>query len=62
MKQTIKIADNSNAENKNPKILILDDKKELMAICDFISKIYIKVYNFLGYKHYDENLWKLTIN
>jgi hypothetical protein len=62
MKQTIKIADNSIAENKNPKILILDDKKKLMAICDFISKIYIKVYNFLGYKHYDENLWELTIN
>jgi hypothetical protein len=47
MKQKIKITDNSIAENKNPKILILDDKKKLMAICDFISKINIKVYNFL---------------
>jgi len=57
--QTIKIVDNSMNKNKN--IKIIDDKFELSGLCDFISKIYIDIYNFLGYKNYDENLWELKI-
>lgn len=59
--QTIKIVDNSIAENKNNKIKIIEDKNELKGLCDFIRKIYIDVYKFLGYKTYDDNLWILNI-
>ena len=57
MTQTIKIVDNSIAENKNKNIKIIDDKVELAGLCDFIRKIYIDIYKFLGYKNYNENLW-----
>ena len=59
--QTIKIVDNSISENKNNSIKIIDDKDELVGLCDFIRKIYIDIYNFLGYKNYNENLWQLKI-
>jgi hypothetical protein len=59
--QTIKIVDNSIAEEKNKKIKIIEDKKELSELCDFVSKIYIDIYKFLGYKDYEENLWILNI-
>lgn len=59
--QTIKIVDNSMAEEKNKKIKIIEDKKELAELCDFVSKIYIDIYKFLGYKDYKENLWILNI-
>jgi len=61
MSQTIKIVDNSISDDKNKNIKTIDDKKELSGLCDFISKIYIDIYNFLGYKNYEENLWKLDI-
>ena len=57
MTQTIKIVDNSIAENKNRNIKIIYDKVELDGLCDFIRKIYIDIYKFLGYKNYNENLW-----
>ena len=59
--QTIKIVDNSMSKNKNKSIKIIDDKVELSGLCDFISKIYIDIYKFLGYKNYNENLWELKI-
>lgn len=59
--ETIKIIDNSISENKNNKIKIIEDKKELSGLCDFISNIYIDIYNSLGYKKYKENLWVLKI-
>lgn len=59
--QTIKIVDNSILEEKNKKIKIIEDKKELAELCDFVSKIYIDIYKFLGYKDYEENLWELII-
>lgn len=59
--QTIKIIDNSIAENKNKNIKIIDDKVELSGLCDFIKKIYIDIYKFLGYQNYNENLWILQI-
>jgi hypothetical protein len=59
--QTIKIADNSMAKDKNKKIKIIDDKKELSGLCDFISNIYIDIYKFLGYENYEGNLWILKI-
>ena len=55
--QTIKIVVNSMAEEKNKKIKIIENKKELAELCDFISKIYIDIYKFLGYRDYNENLW-----
>ena len=57
LSQTIKIVDNSMSENKNNKIKIIEEKKELSALCDFISNIYIDIYKFLGYKIYEKNLW-----
>lgn len=36
-------------------------KVELSGLCDFISKIYIDIYKFLGYENYEENLWELKI-
>ena len=59
--QTIKIVDNSISENKNKNIKIIDDKKELSGLCEFVNRIYISVYHFLGYKDYEENLWVLDI-
>lgn len=59
--QTIKIVDNSMLEKKNKKIKIIEDKKELAELCDFVSKIYIDIYKFLGYRDYEENLWELKI-
>ena len=59
--QTIKIVDNSIAEDKNKKIKIINNKKELSELCDFVSKIYIDIYKFLGYKDYKENLWELIV-
>ena len=59
--QTIKIVDNSIAEEKNKKIKIIENKKELADLCDFVSKIYIDIYKFLGYREYKENLWVLMI-
>jgi hypothetical protein len=57
--QTIKIVDNSMSKNKS--IKIIDDKVKLYGLCDFISKIYIDIYKFLGYENYEENLWELKI-
>jgi hypothetical protein len=59
--QTIKIVDNSIAEDKDDKIKIIDNKVELECLCDFISNIYIDIYKFLGYKNYEKNLWVLQI-
>lgn len=59
--QTIKIVVNSMLEEKNKKIKIIEDKKELGALCDFVSKIYIDIYKFLGYRDYEENLWELMV-
>ena len=59
--QTIKIVDNLMSKNKNKSIKIIDDKVELSGLCDFISKIYIDIYKFLGYENYEENLWELKI-
>jgi len=59
--QTIKIVDNSMSKNKNKSIKIIDDNVELSGLCDFISKIYIDIYKFLGYEKYEENLWELKI-
>lgn len=50
---------NSMLEKK--KIKIIEDKKELAELCNFVSKIYIDIYKFLGYRDYEENLWELII-
>ena len=59
--QTIKIVDDSTSKNKNKNVKIIENKKELSGLCEFISRIYIKLYHFLGYKDYEENLWELNI-
>lgn len=59
--QTIKIVDNSISKNKNKNIKIINDMEELSGLCEFIYRIYIKLYHFLGYKDYEENLWELNI-
>ena len=58
--QIIKMADNSVVENKNNKIKI-EEKNKLIGLCDFISNIYIDIYEFLGYKTYETNLWVFFI-
>jgi len=60
MKQIIKTVDNSIFD-KNKNIKIIKDKVELNGLCEFISKIYIDVYQELGYKNYKENLWELLL-
>lgn len=54
----IKLIDDYIKNNNNNN----NNKKVLSGICDFISKIYIDVFTFLGYKNYKENLWVLYID
>lgn len=53
----IEVVDNSIAEIKNDKLIIIENKDELSGLCDFVKNIYIDIYKFLGYKFYEENLW-----
>ena len=57
----ISVVDNSIAEKKNDKLIIIEDKDELSGLCDFILNIYIDIYKYLGYKFYERNLWQLKI-
>ena len=57
----ITTVDNSIAENKNDKLIVIENKDELKGLCDFVSNIYIDIYRYLGYKFYEKNLWKLKI-
>jgi hypothetical protein len=54
----------------NPKILLTDmikvmnntnDVNEKKEICNFIHKIYKKIFNILGYKDYENKIWILEI-
>ncbi len=54
----------------NPKIFLTDmikvmnntnDVNEKKEICNFIHKIYKKIFNILGYKDYENKIWILEI-
>jgi hypothetical protein len=60
MIEFVKINNSDNSDNlNNPNNLSFDTSK---LICNFISKIYKKIFFILGYKDYDSNIWILNIN